>query len=121
MAPIDLFVFGSKANGPRLPRAGIDLFPDDQGMIGPEDSASAKAASTFADLRQCGLTGHFFLLPVGTELPEELGVAADGRDVRPGSEHAASHHTIFPNNRIAWQRFLELFQGLPWQYAGKKT
>lgn len=118
--PIDLFAFGSRSKGPRLPRSGIDFFPDQEGMIGPELPADASGASTFANIASCPMTGAYFLLPAGTELPDELNVIADGQDVDPQSQQAPTHHTIYPNQRITWERFIELFAKLPWQYAGKK-
>ena len=119
--PVDLFAFGSKVKGPRPPRAGIDFFPDDQGIVGTEIANSPNGASTFSDVTKALLTGHYFVLPAGTELPAGLDVVADGENARPDSLHPPTHHTIFPNQRMSWQRFVELFEKLPWQYAGKKT
>lgn len=96
------------------------MFPDAQGMVGPEDPASAKGASTFGYPAPCSLTGHYFLLPAGTELPDGLDVVADGHDVRLHSNHPATHHTIFPDRRMSWEAFVARIDGLPWQYAGKK-
>ena len=90
-------------------------------MVGPEAPAAAKGASTFADVAKCSLSGHYFLLPAGTDLPDGLGVVEDGRDVWPASKHPATHHTIFPDQQMSWDAFVRLIDGLPWQYAGKKT
>lgn len=96
------------------------MFPDAQGMIGPETPAAAKGASTFADVTKCSLTGHYFLLPGGTDLPEGLDIVEDGHNVRPNSKHPATHHTIFPVQQMSWDTFVRLIDGLPWQYMGKK-
>ena len=90
-------------------------------MVGPELAESASGASTVADVTSVALTGHYFLLPAGTELPEGLDVVADGQDVLPDSIHPPTHRTIFPSRRMNWERFVELFENLPWQYAGKKS
>jgi hypothetical protein len=119
--PVNLFAFGSKSKGPRAPRPGIDLFPNDDGMVEAEMSASAQGASAFADIAQCLLTGHYFLLPAGTDLPEGLAVVADGQDSNSESAHPRTHHTIYPSKTMTFERFVELFKRLPWQYAGKKT
>ena len=118
---LDLFAFGSRMKGPRPPRLGVDLFPDDDGMIGPEWPDTANGASTFGDVTQCALSGHYFRLSAGTELPEEIGLIADGQDIRAGSIHPPTHHTLFPQRRIHWERFVEIFEKLPWRYAGRKT
>jgi hypothetical protein len=70
---------------------------------------------------QSPLTGHYFLLPAGTELPTGLSVVADGQDVRPDSISQPTHYTIFPSQRMTWEMFIELFGKLPWQYAEKKS
>lgn len=90
-------------------------------MVGPEVAMSADGASTYADVIKSPLTGYYFRLPAGAELPEGLDVVADGQDLRPDSVHQLTHHTIFPSQRMKWERLVELFEKLPWQYAGKKT
>ena len=118
--PVNLYAFGSRAKGPRLPRAGIDLFLDERGTVGPEVPPSPDGMSTFADIDQSPLTGHYFVLPAGTELPAGIEVVADGVDVQTDGIHPPTHHTIYPAQRIAWEGFVELVANLPWQSAGKK-
>ena len=118
--PVDLFVFGSRNKGPRPPRVGIDIFPDEQGMVGPEPPNSPTGASAYGDTAQSGLTGHYYLLPAGTELPLGLDAIADGMDVRPDSLQKPTHYTIFPTQRMTAEQFLAAFERLPWQYAGKQ-
>ena len=101
-------------------RAGIDLFPDEDGMIESEIGSSPHGASSFAELADCGLSGHYFMLPAGTELPEEIAVIADGLDGNAESTHPRGHHTFYPTRQMKCERFIELFVSLPWQYAGKK-
>src|SRR6266571_160601 len=117
---VDLYAFGSKAKV-RAPRVNDDIYPDGSGMVGPESPDSAYGASTFADVNSCPLQGHYFCLPAGTELPAGLDVVADGVDAQADSEQPPTHHTIFPSERMSWQRFVALIEKLPWQYAGKRT
>jgi hypothetical protein len=117
--PVDLYAFGNRA-GPRAPRLGRDIFPDAAGMVGPEDPARARGASTVADLATTLLTGHYHRLPAGTVLPGGLGVVADGRDVKPRSRHGPSHHTMYPTIAMPVKKFIELLKSLPWQYGGRK-
>jgi hypothetical protein len=117
--PTDLYAFGNRT-GPRLPRPDLDLFADAAGNVGPEVPPEVDGASAFGDTNESPLTGHYHLLPAGTPLPEGLGVVADGRDVDPDSDQAATHHTIYPTVRMPLDRFAELFKNLPWCYAGKK-
>jgi hypothetical protein len=119
VTPVALFVFGGRA-APRAPRAGIDVFPDALGMIGPENPVRAFGASSFADLSAAPLSGHYHVLPAGTSLPDGMGVVADGRDVDPMSPHPESHHTFYPSQSMLLEHFNVLFLGLPWQYGGKK-
>jgi hypothetical protein len=118
---VNLFAFGSRTKGPRLPRTGIDLFPDQENMVGPDLPESANGCSTFADVNACPLTGHYHVLLSGTELPAGLEVVSNGKDVNPESLHPPTHHSIFPRQRMRLEEFIELFGKLPWRYAGKKT
>ena len=120
ITPTDLYAFGPRDQGPRAPRRGIDLFPDAAGEIGPEQPPDVQGASTFGDPARCPLHGHYFVLPEGTDLPEDLAVIADGSDVDPNSPHGPTHHTIYPAAKMPYERFVERFRGLPWRYAGKK-
>jgi hypothetical protein len=118
---VNLFAFGARTKEPRLPRPGIDLFPDEENMVGPSLPESANGCSVFADVTACPLSGHYHRLPSGTELPPGLEVVPDGNDINPDSLHLATHHTIFPCQRMRLEEFIDLFEKLPWQYAGKKT
>jgi RHS repeat-associated protein len=118
-APTDLYAFGN-ASGPRAPRAGKDVFPDGAGLIGPEAPPFPHGASTFGDVAQAPLTGHYHRLPGGTQLPDGLGVVADGLDVNPLSSMPPTHHTIYPNRQMPYDEFVVLYEQLPWQYVGKK-
>jgi hypothetical protein len=109
---VDLFAFGSRQGGPRFKLLA-------KGTISPQTPPLPDGGSTFADPRQSGLTGHYFILPQGTELPEELGVAADGIDVNPDGPHPPTHHTIFPKVAMGVDEFLALLRSLLWQYRGK--
>ena len=116
---IDLYAFGNKA-GPRPPRSGTDVFPDVGGILAPQTPPFPEGASTFANPSQAPLTGQYHRLPAGTELPSGLDVVADGLDVNVASGHPATHHTIFNTVEMAFDRFVDLFASLPWQYGGKK-
>ena len=116
---VDLFAFGNQSR-PRPPRANLDLFPDSGGMVGPITTWPWQGASTFASLAHVPLTGHYHKLPRGTVLPQGIGVVADGMDVDPASLHLATHHTIFPAERMSFDRFVQLYLNLPWEYGGKK-
>jgi hypothetical protein len=119
VTPIDLYAFGNR-RGPRPPRLNVDLFPDSAGMVGPESPPFPSGASTFADIRQAPVGGHYFKLPRGTVIPAEIDIVADGVDVDLNSRHPPTHHTIYPFVRMHIDRFLELFLNLPWQYVGRK-
>ena len=78
--PVDLYAFGNRS-GPRPPRLGIDVVPDAAGMVGPEPPPLPRGMSAFASLAQATATGHYYILPQGTELPPGVAVVADGVDV----------------------------------------
>jgi hypothetical protein len=117
--PVDLYAFGNRS-GPRRPRPNRDVFPDTDGMIGPESHPPWHGASTFADRARVPLTGPYHRLAQGTALPDGLGVVADGVDVDPASPLLATHHTIYPTVRMHVDHFVELFLNLPWEYAGNR-
>ena len=117
--PTHLYAFGNRS-GPRPPRAGTDVFPDQAGMLTAESPPFPRGASTFGDPNVAPFTGHYHKLPSNTPLPQGLGVVADGRDVLPGSPHDPTHHTLYPTEPMHIDRFTELFRKLPWEYAGKK-
>ena len=116
----EVCAFGNatEVKGPRRFDFGID---DDNDPVGPFAPTAASdevsGASTFADPRGHGLTGYYYKLPAGTELPPELGIHADGIDV--GGSSPAGHHTIYPAVVITFARFRELVMSLPWERAGK--
>jgi len=66
------------------------------------------------------LTGHYHVLLKGTVLPEEVNVIADGIDVVPNSTHGASPHTFYPPLENDFNKFSDIFVGLPWKYGGRK-
>jgi RHS repeat-associated protein len=122
--PTDLHAFGrspaGSQPGPRPPRIGTDVFPDELGMIGPESPPFPNGASTFADPNKAPLSGHYYVLPEGTQLSEGLAVTADGSDISAASPHPETHHTIFPSRSMLVEKFIELYESLPWVYGGKK-
>jgi hypothetical protein len=116
--PIDLFAFGNR-KGPRPPRIGLDLLPDDAGFLHPDPSPMPPGASSFGDPARSGLTGHFHRLPAGSELPPELEVTADGCDRLPESPLPATHHTFHVTEPMPASAFIERFLNLPWEYGGR--
>jgi hypothetical protein len=98
----------------------MDVFPDSSGMIGPESPPLPRGASTFGDVGQAPVTGHWHTLLQGTLLPEGLGVVADGVAVLSGSPHSPTHYTIYPAVAMPVDQFINLFLHLPWQYGGNK-
>lgn len=119
IVPGDLHAFGNRT-GPRLPRLGINLIPDERGMLAPETPPYVRGASTFADPSQSGFSGHYHRLPAGTILPDGLAIIADGADVDSDSCYPQSHHMIYPTRSMSVQEFVALFQALPWEYGGKR-
>ncbi len=115
----NLFAFGSKT-APRVPRIGVDVFPDTAGIISSQTPPLPNGVSTFTDISQAPLTGHYHVLPTGTQLPDGLSLVADGSDVIPNSPHPPTHHTIYPTKNMTLEEFTGLFNSLPWQYGGKK-
>ena len=116
--PVDLFVFGNR-KGPRPPRVGLDIVPDDQGILQPDRSPIPQGALSFADPLRSGLTGPYHKLPAGTELPSGFAVTADGRDVLPESPLPETHHTIHVVETMSADQFVETFLNLPWEYGGR--
>lgn len=97
-----------------------DIPPNTQGEVGPETPPFPRGASTFSDPLKAPLTGHYYRLPGGTKLPEGVNVVADGVNVNPVSPNPPTHHTIFPTAKMLFDKFVEIFKNLPWEYAGKK-
>ena len=116
---VDLYAFGN-AQGPRPPRVGQDLEPDEAGFIPPGEPPEPPGASTFGDPDQAPLTGIYWKLPAGTPLPVGLLVIADGSDVLEGSQQPPTHHTIFASEAMPAQRFVDLYAALPWERAGRR-
>jgi hypothetical protein len=116
----DLFAFGGKTTGPRPPRPVEDFVAEPGSLVGPESPPLPRGASTFGDVTQAPLKGHYHKLPAGTELPPGMGVVADGPSVVPNSPHQPTHHTIYPTVPMTVEDFTEKFLNLPWQYGGKK-
>ncbi|MBU7584272.1 MAG: DUF4157 domain-containing protein [Nostoc sp. TH1S01] len=115
-----LHAFGNRTN-PRNPRRGDDIQVDNDGNVAGQDEVAPlehTGASTFTDVNFAPLRGHYHYRELVEPMPEGLGVVADGREV--GGEHAQTHHTIYPRQKMTFDQFVDRFQQMGWQYRGKK-
>jgi hypothetical protein len=120
----DLYHFGRSPNSDLEPIRGAR--PSDFGVTNGTDTVGPYAptgpldevggASTYIDAESSGLNGHYYGIPAGTELPEGLGIQADGEDV--GGTAPSGHRTIYPTVPMTFDQFQELFRSLPWSYMG---
>ncbi len=117
--PKDTYAFGNRA-GPRPPRAGVDVSPNADGMLSLQAPPFPEDASAFANPDNAPLTGHYHRLLSGSELPQGLDVVAGGLDVNVASYQPVTNHTIFNTVEMAFDRFVDLFSSLAWQYGGRK-
>ena len=118
--PEKLFAFGN-ASGPRAPRALQDFgLTDEKGTVGPEAPLTPQGASTFSDARQAPLSGRYYSIEKGLELPEGLAVTRDDQQADPQSRHRPSHYTIYPSRAMPYSEFTAKFLSLGWKYEGKK-
>ena len=111
---ITLYAF-SNNKSPRLPRENKDILVENE-LVRPTQPPTG--ASTFADIQNIPLTGHYYKLDKGIELPSGLGVIANGKDV--GGVHLPTHHTIYPTRPMSFTEFQEKFLACGWIYVGKK-
>jgi len=74
---ITLYAFGN-SKSPRLPRENKDVLVENE-LVRPTQPPTG--ASTFADIQNIPLTGHYYKLDQGIKLLSGLGVIADGKDV----------------------------------------
>ena len=111
---ITLYAF-SNNKSPRLPRENKELLVENE-LVRPTQPPTG--ASTFADIQNIPLTGHYYKLDKGIELPSGLGVIANGKDV--GGVHLPTHHTIYPTRPMSFTEFQEKFLACGWIYVGKK-
>jgi len=116
----DLYAFGGSTTGPRAPRAGTDIPVNGNGNVVPQQLPNPMGASSFGDVNNAPLTGPYWKIPSGTDLPDGLQVVADGVDVVPNSTLPETHHTIFPVQPMSFEDFVKFFLNLPWELAGKK-
>ena len=118
--PKDLYAFGNSTS-PRGARPVQDFDVEDfSNFVGPETPPMPHGASSFDNIDNVPLKGHYHTLPEGTELPEGLGVIADGSDVLENSLRGVGHHSFFPIKSMTVEEFNNLFKSLPWKYGGKK-
>ena len=116
----DIYSFGNKS-APRGARPQQDFNVENfDSIVGPETGPLPKGASNVLDVNSAPLSGHYHMLPAGTQMPDGLDIIADGIDVIPNSPHGVGHHTIFPTRAMTVNEFNELYKSLPWQYGGKK-
>jgi hypothetical protein len=95
-----LYRFGRSPNSDLEPIRGAR--PSDFGVTNGTDAVGPYAptgpldevggASTYIDAESSGLNGHYYGIPADTELPEGLGVQADGQDV--GGTAPWGHQTM---------------------------
>ena len=116
----DIYSFGNKS-APRGARPQQDFNVENfDSIVGPETGPLPKGASNVLDVNSAPLSGHYHMLPAGTQMPDGLDIIADGIDVIPNSPHGVGHHTIFPTRAMTVNEFNELYKSLPWQYGVKK-
>ncbi len=116
----DIYSFGNKS-APRGARPKQDFNVENfDSIVGPETGPLPKGASNVLDVNSAPLSGHYHMLPAGTQMPDGLDIIADGIDVMPNSPHGVGHHTIFPTRAMTVNEFNDLYKSLPWQYGGKK-
>lgn len=100
---VDVFRMGN-SSGPKLvteraPRVGVDIFPDENGMISPGQGGS----STFETMNR---PAKWWELPAGTQLPDGLQIRND----TPG------HWLIEPSRSMSIEEFRQLLlQITGWQ------
>jgi hypothetical protein len=108
--------FGN-TTGPRDPRRGQDIKPDQDDYVGP--TTPPTGASSFGDVRYAPLTGHYHsVAKTAVPMVKDLKIIADGSDV--GGKHEPTHHTIYPANKMLFQEFVDKFRSLAWKWAGNK-
>ena len=109
---------------PKGPRVGRDIHVDSNGMVKSQagkkfpDGASVIIDTKLGENKY--LSGPYHVIPEGTPMPDGLGIKRDGVDVFTGSKHGPGHATIYPTRDMSIDEFKELFDSLPWTYAGKK-
>lgn len=111
---VTLYAFGNKTS-PRSPRADIDIKVV-QGLV--NTTSPPTGASTFADVNYAPLSGHYYKLDKGTQLPSGIGVIADGVDA--GGNHSRTHHTLYPTRPMPFKEFVEKIMNCGWVYVSKK-
>ena len=119
-----MYAFGNKTS-PRAPRPGdVNLSDPNPTQIIPGQRPSATelphGASTFGNPAEAPLTGHYWKLPEGTDLPAGMGVMADGSDIINGSPMRPTHHTLYNTEDMTFDDFIQNFLNLAWEYVGKK-
>jgi RHS repeat-associated protein len=112
----DLHAFGNK-EAPRAPRP-VDMEVGSDGMLVPQGPPTPTGASTFGDVGQAPLRGHYHVLPAGTKLPPGFAVLNDGVEV--GGSSSATHATIYNTEPMSPESFIQQFLDLGWSWAGKK-
>jgi hypothetical protein len=120
----DLYHFGRSPNSDLEPIRGAR--PSDFGDTGGTETVGpytptgpldeVGGASTYIDAGRSGLSGHYYSIPAGTQLPDGLGIQADGEDVCGTAPWG--HRTIYPTVPMTFDQFQELFRSLPWSYMG---
>ena len=116
----DVFAYGNatEVKGPRLRDFGLAA---DEDLIGPFTPATPSdeipGCSTFVDPACAKLTGYYFILSAGTQLPDGLAVHADGEDC--GGLAPWGHRTIYPTLPMSFGEFRALVRELPWRRVGR--
>ncbi|WP_436318191.1 hypothetical protein [Variovorax boronicumulans] len=84
-------------------------------MVGP---TRTQGAPTYGNPQKSPISVAYYQIPAGTNMPDGLGIEADGKDV--GGSHGETHHTICPIKRMPAEEFVKKYQTLPWTPKGKK-
>lgn len=121
--PAEGIIMTGNAQNPRGPRPNIDIPVDENAMVKSQaDVEWPKGQSSFISpeaARDAGLTGQFHSVKGGIELPEGIGIIADGADV--GGPNPAGHHTLYPTRDMPFEEFQEKIANIESKHAGKIT
>jgi RHS repeat-associated protein len=102
--------------GPKGPRPNNDIKVDEAGNVkaqacDPANGVWPDGKSATVDPPRSGLSGTFYEVPSGTELPDGLAAVRDGAEV--GGPHGPGHVTIYPTRDMPFEEFDTKCRTLP--------
>lgn len=81
-------------------------------LFDPANGVFGKGVSLTSDPLNAPLSGNYFRIPAGTQIPNGVNIIRDGSDLYPGSDRGPGHHSFYPTEATSGIDFNNAYKNL---------